>query len=62
MDVAKDHPEILQKLTAKNEEWITMMKREARPHAKMPDPSPLIMEKEANALPRLEEWIKKKRP
>ncbi len=59
VDIAKDHPQILKKLTARNQEWITMMEREARPHAKMPDPSPLIMRKEANALPRLEEWLRK---
>lgn len=57
-NVASDHPELLKKLTARNQEWINMMEREARPHAKMPDPSPLIMEKEANALPRLEDWLK----
>jgi hypothetical protein len=32
-----------------------MMEHEAWPHAKMPNPSPLIMSKEASALPRLEE-------
>ena len=58
-NVASDHPEVLKKLSARNKEWVAMMQREARPHAKMPDPSPLIMEKEANALPRLEDWLKK---
>ena len=56
-NVARKNPEILKKLTARNQAWINMMGSEARPHAKMPDPSPLIMGKEANALPRLTEWM-----
>ncbi len=61
VNVAKNNPEILKKLTAKKKEWISMMEREARPHAKMPDSSPLVMENDADALPRLSEWLKMKR-
>jgi len=58
VNVARQHPEVLKQLTEKNQQWLDMMKREARPHAAMPDPSPLIMEKEADALPALRDWLK----
>jgi len=60
-NVAKQHPEILKLLKAKNQQWIVMMEREARPHAEMSDPSPLIMAKEADALPGLEDWLAKQK-
>ena len=33
------------------------MEAEVRPHANMPDPSPLIDESEADALPNLQKWL-----
>ena len=59
-NVAKEYPEVLKKLSGKSKEWVSMMQQEARPHAVMPDPSPIIDESEADALPGLEKWLKEK--
>ncbi len=56
VNLAKKHPEKLKELVRKNAEWTAAMQRELRPHAEMPDPSPLVSEKQANALPKLSEW------
>jgi len=58
--VAKQHPDKFRELAEKRMEWIEIMERERRPHANMPDPSPLVSEEQANALPGLKEWLNNK--
>jgi len=57
-NVARQHPEKFQELAKKRKEWIETMEREQRPHANMSDPSPLVSEEQANALPGLKERFK----
>jgi len=60
-NIAKQHPAKLQELIRKNKEWVATMTRERRPNAQMPDPSPLVNEEQANALPRLDKWLEGKK-
>ena len=57
-NVAKEYPEVLKKLNDKANKFFSKIEGEIRPHAKMPDPSPIIDEQQANALPDLEKWLK----
>ena len=57
-NVAKEYPEVLKKLSDKNKEFFCKIESEIRPHAKMPNLSPIIDEQQANALPDLEKWLK----
>ena len=57
-NVAKEYPEVLKKLSDKNKEFFSKIESEIRPHAKMPNLSPIIDEQQANALPDLDKWLK----
>ncbi|MEE3060408.1 MAG: sulfatase-like hydrolase/transferase, partial [Verrucomicrobiota bacterium] len=57
-NVAKEYPEVLKKLSDKNKKFFSKIESEIRPNAQMPDPSPIIDESEAEALPDLEKWLK----
>ena len=57
-NLAKQYPEVLKKLNDKANKFFSKIEGEIRPHAQMPDPSPLIEESEAEALPDLEKWLK----
>ena len=57
-NVAKEYPDVLKKLSDKNNKFFSMREVEIRPHAKMPDPSPTIDEQQANAPPELGKWLK----
>ncbi len=57
-NMANQYPEILKKLTDKAYQFFSKIEGEIRPHVKMPDPSPIIDESEADALPALEKWLK----
>ncbi len=57
-NVADQHPEKLRELKEQFHTWNETIEREQRPHAKMPDPGPLVSEAEANAMPALSAWLK----
>ena len=57
-NVAKQYPEVLKKLSDKTNKFFSVMQAEMRPQANMPDPSPIIDEQQANALPDLDKWLK----
>ena len=57
-NVAKENPEVLKKLSDKTNKFFSVMETEVRPHANMPDPSPIIDEQQAHALPNLDKWLK----
>ena len=57
-NIAKEYPEVLKTLNDKTNQFFSMIEPEIRPHAKMPDPSPIINEQQANALPDLDKWLK----
>jgi hypothetical protein len=57
-NIAKEYPEVLKTLSEKTNQFFSMIEPEIRPHAKMPDPSPIIKESEADALPGLDKWLK----
>ena len=57
-NLAEQYPEVWKKLSDKANKFFSKIESEIRPHAKMADPSPIIDESEADALPDLEKWLK----
>jgi arylsulfatase A-like enzyme len=56
-NLAKQYPEKQKELIAENKAWVSSMQNEARPQAKMPDPSPIVTDNEADDLPKLLDWL-----
>ena len=57
-NLAKEYPEVLKTLSDKTNKFFSEMLAEVRPQSNMPDPSPIINESEAEALPDLKKWLK----
>ncbi len=57
-NLAEQYPEVWKKLSDKANNFFSKIESEIRPHAKMADPSPIIDESEADALPDLKKWLK----
>ncbi|MBF0197990.1 MAG: sulfatase-like hydrolase/transferase, partial [Planctomycetes bacterium] len=59
--LSKEEPDRLAKMLKRKTQWNDQLQAEARPHAKMPDPSPFITvdQVKAKGLPSVSAWMAK---